>query len=222
MDIVTLALAKKYADSINSGITNITTENNKLIFTLQNGNTIEVPLTDLVNNVVTEEELLDKLKDYVKKIDYATKSTAGLIKGTGAFSFVVDEEGQPKLNVLDYDTYKQYSLNNFISKGTLENVITGKNLETANNKVTFVDEDSTDVQYPSAKAMYKVSNKLDTLKDEVLDTGEASDSFIHIEDSSISELQELSVEGACKQNTTTGRNLLIKEGVGTPNNDYDF
>ena len=55
MDIVTLALAKKYADSINSGITNITTENNKLIFTLQNGNTIEVHLTDLVNNVVTEE-----------------------------------------------------------------------------------------------------------------------------------------------------------------------
>lgn len=34
MDIVTLALAKKYADSIGSGIANITTENNKLIFTL--------------------------------------------------------------------------------------------------------------------------------------------------------------------------------------------
>ena len=205
MDIVTLALAKKYADSINSGITNITTENNKLIFTLQNGNTIEVPLTDLVNNVVTEEELLNKLKDYIKNTDFASAEKAGIIK-VDATSYATElDNGKLKASTKTYENYKDMNNESFVGKGTLENVIEGKNLETANNKVIFVDEDSTDAQYPSAKAMYKVSNKLDTLKDEVLDTGEASDSFIHIEDSAISELQELSIDGVCEQEAT---NLL--------------
>ena len=44
--------------------------------------------------------------------------------------------------------------NIFISKGTLENVITGKALETANNKVISISSSSTDTQYPSAKAVY--------------------------------------------------------------------
>lgn len=198
MDIVTLALAKKYADSINSGITNITTKNNKLIFTLQNGKTIEVPLTDLVDNVVTEETLLDKLKDYIKNTDWASSSKGGVIK-TDYYYGTDSYNGTLFATTKTYNDYEKGPVSLFIGKGTLENAITGKNLETANNKVTFVDEDSTDTQYPSAKAMYKVSNKLDTLKDEVLDTGEASDSFIHIEDSAISELQELSVDGVCEQ-----------------------
>ena len=207
MDIVTLALAKKYADSINSGITNITTENNKLIFTLQNGNTIEVPLTDLVNNVVTEEELLNKLKDYIKNTDWASFNKGGIIKisdnyGTNLYN------GALFATTKKYNEYEKSPVSLFVGKGTLENVIEGKNLETANNKVTFVDKDSTDTEYPSAKVMYKVSNKLDTLKDEVLDTGEASDSFIHIEDSAISELQELEVEGVCEQKATEGYNIL--------------
>lgn len=36
----------------------------------------------------------------------------------------------------------------------MENVITGKNLETANNKVTSISSSSTDTQYPSAKSVY--------------------------------------------------------------------
>lgn len=207
MDIVTLALAKSYADSIGSGITNITTENNKLIFTLQNGNTIEVPLTDLVDNVVTEEELLDKLKDYIKNTDFASAEKAGVIK-VDAVNYATEvNNGKLRAFTKTYENYKNMTDAGIVGKGTLENVITGKNLETANNKVTFVDEDSTDEEYPSAKVMYKVSNKLDTLKDEVLDTGEASDTFIHLEDSSMSELQELEIEGVCQQETTSGSNL---------------
>lgn len=220
MDIVTLALAKKYADSINSGITNITTENNKLIFTLQNGNTIEVPLPDLVNNVVTEEELLNKLKDYIKNTDFASAEKAGIIK-VDATSYATElDNGKLKASTKTYENYKDMNNESFIGKGTLENVIAGKNLETANNKVTFVDEDSTDAQYPSAKAMYKISNKLDTLKDEVLDTGGASDSFIHIEDSAISELQELEIEGVCEQKTTTGKNLARVDDTNISETGY--
>lgn len=183
-------------------------DNEKLTFTLQNGSVIDVPLDSLISGLVNETDLKDTLKDYVKNTDYATSSVGGVIKGTGAFSFIVDSEGRPKLNILDYDTYKQYSPNSFIGKGTLENVIAGKNLETADNKVNFVNENSTDTQYPSAKCTYEIKNNLDRLKNNVLEVGEASDTYIHVEDSSLNELKELEVEGVCEQETTTGKNLL--------------
>lgn len=195
---------------IESMIINVTydNDNEKLTFTLQNGSVIDVPLDSLISGLVNETDLKDTLKDYVKNTDYATSSVGGVIKGTGAFSFIVDSEGRPKLNILDYDTYKQYSPNNFIGKGTLENVIAGKNLETADNKVNFVNENSTDTQYPSAKCTYEIKNNLDRLKNNVLEVGEASDTYIHVEDSSLNELKELEVEGVCEQETTTGKNLL--------------
>lgn len=195
---------------IESMIINVTydNDNEKLTFTLQNGSVIDVPLDSLISGLVNETDLKDTLKDYVKNTDYATSSVGGVIKGTGAFSFIVDSEGRPKLNILDYDTYKQYSPNSFIGKGTLENVIAGKNLETADNKVNFVNENSTDTQYPSAKCTYEIKNNLDRLKNNVLEVGEASDTYIHVEDSSLNELKELEVEGVCEQETTTGKNLL--------------
>ena len=214
---------------IESMIINVTydNDNEKLTFTLQNGIVIDVPLDSLISGLVNETDLKNILKDYakttdvptkvselandsnyVKNTDYATSSVGGVIKGTGAFSFIVDSEGRPKLNILDYDTYKQYSPNNFIGKGTLENVIAGKNLETGDNKVNFVNENSTDKQYPSAKCTYEIKNNLDRLKDNVLEVGEVSDTYIHVEDSFLNELKELSVDGVCKQQTTTGKNLL--------------
>lgn len=68
------------------------------------------------------------LTDYVKFTDYATANKGGVIKGTGDYSFRVDNQGRPNANVLSYSDYSSYSTNNFISKGTLENVITGKGL----------------------------------------------------------------------------------------------
>lgn len=215
MDIVTLALAKKYADSINSGITNITTENNKLIFTLQNGNTIEVPLTDLVNNVVTEEELLNKLKDYIKNTDFASAEKAGIIK-IDATSYATElDNGKLKASTKTYENYKDMNNEGFIGKGTLENVIAGKNLETANNKVTSLGTGSTDIEYPSAKCTYKIKEDLDNLKSDILEKGEVSDSCIHVEDSIKNELLKLKVDGVCEQETTVGRNTLKPTIINT-------
>ena len=79
------------------------------------------------NNKADVEDIPD-LTDYVKNTDYATASKGGVIKGTGDYSFRVDNQGRPNANVLSYSDYSSYSTNNFISKGTLENVITGKGL----------------------------------------------------------------------------------------------
>ena len=53
-----------------------------------------------------------------------------------------------------------------------------------------------------------VSDELERVKNDVLETGEESGSYITLNDSAIAEYQELSVEGVCEQNTTTGKNLL--------------
>lgn len=236
--IMTLKLLDKNENVLSTGkidlpiesmIINVSYDSNvkRLTFSLQNGNIINVPLNDLISGLVTEENLDETLKEYalkkdipknlselkndsnyVKKTDYATRTVSGVIKGTGAFSFIVDSEGQPKVNVLDYNVYKQYSFNHFISKGTLENVIEGKKLETKDNKVVSVSKNSTDEQYPSAKCTYEIKKELEKLKDEILEIGEVSDSYIHVEDSTMSKLKSLSVDGVCQQETTTGKNLL--------------
>ena len=54
----------------------------------------------------------------------------------------------------------------------------------------------------------KTRNELERVKNDILETGTASDSFINIQDSAWAELQELSVDGVCEQTTTTGKNLF--------------
>lgn len=250
--IMTLKLLDKNENVLSTGkidlpiesmIINVSYDSNvkRLTFSLQNGNIINVPLNDLISGLVTEKNLEETLKEYalkkdipknlselkndsnyVKNTDYATKTVAGVIKGTGAFCFIVDSEGQPKLNILDYDQYNKYSFNNFISKGTLENVIEGKKLETKNNKVVSVSKNSTDEQYPSAKCTYEIKKDLEKLKDEILEIGEVSDSYIHVEDSTMGEMQELSVEGVCKQETTKGYQLINFDNLKVYNATYTF
>lgn len=54
----------------------------------------------------------------------------------------------------------------------------------------------------------KTKNELERVKNDILETGTASDSFINVQDSAWAELQELSVDGVCEQQITTGKNLL--------------
>lgn len=185
-------------------------DNEKLTFTLQNGSVIDVPLDSLISGLVNETDLKDTLKDYVKNTDYATTYKAGVIRTGGGVT--LNNYGVISPAVRNYEEYNASGNTLFLSKGTFENAIAGKNLETANNKVNLVNENSTDTQYPSAKCTYKIKNNLDRLKDNVLEVGEASDTYIHVEDSSLNELKELEVEGVCEQETTTGKNLLSNVG----------
>ena len=95
------------------------------------------------------------LTNYVTFDDYATSTTTGVVKtsaqdGVSTSSYTKNLTGAIR-------TYAQYQSGNdvtIICKGTLENVITGKNLETSNNKVTSISSSSTNTEYPSAKAVY--------------------------------------------------------------------
>lgn len=100
------------------------------------------------------------LTEYVTNTDYATSNKGGVFKIQSNYGVDVNNgflRGIEK-------TYSSYNIADnvmFVSKGTLENVITGKGLENVNNKVTSISNASTNVQYPSAKAVYDYIQSLD-------------------------------------------------------------
>lgn len=69
------------------------------------------------------------LVDYVKNTDYATSSKGGVIKAN-VNGFLVSPAGNPNVSLYTYSQYISLPDYQFIGKGTLENVITGKDLTT--------------------------------------------------------------------------------------------
>ena len=51
-------------------------------------------------------------------------------------------------------------------------------------------------------------NELERVKNDILETGTDTDTFVHLEDSAMAEYQELSVDGVCEQEITTGKNKI--------------
>lgn len=162
----------------------------KVILTLENGSEVDFSVADLVAGLQTEitsqnklaSDLVDDtnsgnkfvtssekqtwnnkldssdLTNYITNTDYVESGKAGIIRlssGLGA------SNGYVYLTVYSYENYNNATNGLFIGKGTLENVITGKNLETGNNKVTTISSSSTNTQYPSAKAVYDYIQSLD-------------------------------------------------------------
>lgn len=134
--VVTLNLKNADGDTISTGTIDLPIESvvvsgaydnttKKVILTLQNGSTVEFSVADLVAGLVSTT-------------DYATSSTGGVIK-IGSYGGDVDSSGKIRCNVYDYNSYPNVSNNAFISKGTLENVITGKELvsKSVNNLTNY-------------------------------------------------------------------------------------
>lgn len=95
------------------------------------------------------------LTNYVTFDDYATSTTAGVVKTNSMYGVSTSSYTQNiTATTKTYDQYQSSNNATFVGKGTLENVITGKNLESANNKTTTISSSSTDNEYPSAKAVY--------------------------------------------------------------------
>lgn len=90
--------------------------NKKVILTLQNGNTIEFSIADLVDGLVGFT-------------DYASDSKAGVVKTSSTtYGIAVTSSGVLYAKNVGYSDYNNAGGNFAIGKGTLENIITGKGL----------------------------------------------------------------------------------------------
>lgn len=77
------------------------------------------------------ETLKQDLTNYVKNTDFATSSKAGIIKANDLYAFdVSNTNGDARVKVKTYQEYGSLDSRAFICKGTLENVIVGKDLTT--------------------------------------------------------------------------------------------
>ena len=111
---------------------NIKTLNNESL--LGSGNIeIEVDLSDYYTKEETYskgevDNLIPDLTNYVKNTNYASASKGGVIK-SGYYGLQVDSNnGKAYCDTYTYANYGNVENQRFISKGTLENVITGKEL----------------------------------------------------------------------------------------------
>ena len=93
-------------------------------------------------NVPTKVSELTNDSGYVKDTDYATAQKAGPIKAGNGLN--VNTSGVPSASNWNYSQYQGVTDVSFIGKGTLENVITGKELLSSSdvkNNVVSTDED---------------------------------------------------------------------------------
>lgn len=93
----------------------------KVILTLQNGNTVEFSIADLVDGLVSFT-------------DYASDSKAGVVKTSStAYGIAATPSGVLYAKNVGYSDYNSAGGNFAIGKGTLENIITGKGLVSNTN-----------------------------------------------------------------------------------------
>jgi hypothetical protein len=82
-----------------------------------------------INNaweLLGQKQIVIDLTDYVKNTDYATASKGGTIKTSNYYDTELDSSGALRSKVVSYAGYPNESNNAFISKGTLDNVLTAK------------------------------------------------------------------------------------------------
>ena len=102
----------------------------EIVIELQNGEITRVPVGALISGLVSETQLEETLEDYVKNTDYASYSKGGVIKINENYAVSVGNTGNIFAVVKTHSQYQNMQNYMFISKGTLENVIKGKDLTT--------------------------------------------------------------------------------------------
>ena len=95
-----------------------------------NNNADEIPTktSDLTNDSGYITKDVNDLTNYVKKTDYATSIKSGVIYAEPQSGFMIGPTGKPYPVTMSYSDYTSLTNTYFISKGTLENVISGKGL----------------------------------------------------------------------------------------------
>lgn len=114
--------------------------------------------------------------------------------------------------ITEYNTNANTQVENFNTNATSKTNDFNSNASTKTeefNAVADAEKEQFAVQTEAINHhIAVVSDELERVKNDVLETGTDTDTFIHLEDSAMAEYQELSVDGVCEQETTSGKNLL--------------
>lgn len=179
------AIAKQITDNVNSAFN----QNVKAKTKEFNTNAIN-KLNDYDTNVKSTTETFDA--NAKKKLDEYNANDTKKLK---AYNDNADNK-LSAYNTNDTNKLKAYNTN---ADSKIEEYNTN-----ANSKIAEYDKHSEELR----NMAISTDNELERVKNEILDTGSASDSFIHVEDSCMAKLKELEIDGVFEQETTIGKNLL--------------
>lgn len=147
-----------------------------------------------------------KLKEYN---DNATSKLSAYNTNTVTKTTEYNSNHTNKLSAYDTNASNKVNAYNTNADARLEEYNTN-----ANNKIAEYDEHSKELN----NKIVSTRNELERLKSNVLNTGEDTDTFIHLEDSAMAELQEIKVDGVLSQETTKGYQLFDVSKVTTISN----
>ena len=162
--------------------------------------------------------------DYAKEQgDYAKEQANNVIKANVEASKIIDKFED---NVNEYTTafdnnasekLKSYNDNSVAKTNKFDDNYDNKVSQFNDNAVNKINDYNSNAEQKIAeydkhseeldKKIVSTRNELERVKNDILETGTASDTFIHVEDSAWAEMQELEVDGVLKQETTKGRQL---------------
>ena len=151
-----------------------------------------------------------KLKEYN---DNATSKLSAYNTNTVTKTTEYNSNHTNKLSAYDTNASNKVDAYNTNADARLEEYNTN-----ANNKIAEYDEHSKELN----NKIVSTRNELERLKSNVLNTGEDTDTFIHLEDSAMAEMQEIKVDGVCEQNTTSGKNILQNNATSKTENGITF
>lgn len=162
----------------------------------------------LLNNKANVSDLPD-LTNYVKNTDYATSSKGGVITIANGYATGMTNDGKLYALSRQYSTYQSGNDGMFISKGTLENVITGKQLVNQSTLETSqAEQDDTIEGLQAELERYKLlENALPHTENET-----PSD-YVTLENTAKSPM-EIDPIPQTSQETTTGKNLANINIIG--------
>lgn len=149
----------------------------------------------------------NKIKEYN---DNAISNTTVFNDNASNKTTYYNNNATTKLN--EYNTNATNKTNEFNTNATSKLNDYNTNADTklqeyntnADNKIAEYDEHSQELN----NKIIDTRNELERVKNDVLETGTDTDTYIHLEDSAMAEYQELSVDGVCEQETTSGKNHL--------------
>lgn len=209
-----------YAKEAASNVINANNQATKLINNFESN--VKEYTSDFNKKATTKQEKFDsnsitkineyndnatsKLKDYNDNASEKTKAfnSNSLLKTTA-----YDKNADDKLSA--YNTNGATKLDEYNDNATLKteeyNTNASSKIEEYNSNATQKLEEYDEHSEELNNKINSTNSELEKLKDEILEIGEVSDSEIHVEDSTMSKLKSLSIDGVCEQETTTGANL---------------
>lgn len=170
--------------------------NKKLILTLQNGNTIEIDVSDLISGLVSETQLQQALALYYTKTETDTLlgNKVDKVAGKGLSEKDFTAEKEAKLNGIEAEA----------NKTIVDNELDDTSTNPVQNKKVYeaLEEKQTEIE--------ALQEENELLKSQI-PTEDVSGESIDITDSSDLEFEKFEVEGNSKQVVTTGKNKFNSE-----------